>query len=353
MTDEPSKRRGLASESGPDRLEGIRVSLYVVTGLLVLVFAKFAASVVAPLILGLVIVLGVGPLQLWLMKKGVNRVGAFLLTCLAIVGFLGAVVLLFTFSLAQFVDTLPQYSAQIQATIAQIQAGLKAAGFAKPTSLDTGAIISAASSIASWIAGGISAFAIALLFAAFLLADSMDFPERLASVSLPENTVRTNRFAIGIRTWAGITTITNLLVAVGNTIILYVLHVPFPLLWGILSFFLGYIPSIGFLISLVPPAIMGYLNSGPTTAILVIVAYILVNGGVQNILMPRWMGEGLNLSPFVVIFSLFFWAFLLGPLGAILAVPLTQVLRLALESSHSTEYIGVLISSGKGRPEAT
>jgi predicted PurR-regulated permease PerM len=285
--------------------------------------------------------------------KGVPRTGAFILTCLAILLFIGGVGLLFIASLSQFVNTMPQYTAQIQASLDQVKSALSAAGFSKPSTPDTSTILSAVKGLASWLASGVYAFGIALLFAAFLLADAHNFPSRLASVSPIENTERTNKFAAGIRTWAGITTMTNLLVAVGNTVILSLLHVPFALLWGILSFFLGYIPSIGFMISLIPPAIMGYLNSGLTTAILVIVAYILVNGGVQNILMPRWMGDGLNLSPFVVIFSLFFWGLILGPLGAILAVPLTQVLRLAMDSSPETAYIGVLIGAGKGEAVTT
>jgi AI-2 transport protein TqsA len=340
---------GDSSASKPVDLEGIAVAVYLLAGLLVLVAAKAAASVIAPLILAIVIVLGVNPLQSWLISKGVGRLGAFLLTCLAVVVFIGAVLLLLTFAIAQFVGALPQYAAQIQATTQQIQSALKAAGFGTLTMPDTSAILSAVKGVAGWVASGVSSFAVALLLAVFLLADAQNFYGRLASVAQLDTTERTNRFAVGVRKWASITTMTNLLVAAGNTVILYLMGVPFPLLWGLLSFFLGYIPSIGFLVSLVPPAVMAFLQSGPTSALFVIVFYIVVNGVVQNLLMPRWMGEGLDLSPFIITFSLFFWAFLLGPLGAILAVPLTQVIRLALESSPATEYLGVLMASGNGQ----
>ena len=92
---------------------------------------------------------------------------------------------------------------------------------------------------------------------------------------------------------------------------------------------------------------MALLISGPQAALVVIIAFILINGGIQNIILPRRMGEGTDLSPAVVFGSLLFWGFILGPVGAILSVPMTMIVRLSLEFSESTRGLAYLVSSGK------
>jgi AI-2 transport protein TqsA len=139
----------------------------------------------------------------------------------------------------------------------------------------------------------------------------------------------------------------NLLVAIVDTVLLFAMGIPYAALWGALAFLLGFIPSVGFLLSLVGPALMALLVYGPQAAAIVIVAFIVINGGIQNIILPRRMGEGTDLSPAVVFGSLMFWGFVLGPVGAILSVPMTMIVRLALESSDSTRGLSYLISSGK------
>jgi len=90
--------------------------------------------------------------------------------------------------------------------------------------------------------------------------------------------------------------------------------------------------------------------SVPTAAI-VFVGYVVINGSVENLIKPRIMGQGLNLSPLVVFVSLFFWAWLLGPIGAILAVPLTMMILSVLDSFEATRWIGVLAQSPSSSEE--
>ena len=97
--------------------------------------------------------------------------------------------------------------------------------------------------------------------------------------------------------------------------------VDYAVLWGLLAWFMGYIPSIGFMIALIPPVLMAYAQYGLQTALIVLVGYILINGGVQNFFQPKVMGQSLKISPVVVFVGLFIWGYLLGGIGAILAVP--------------------------------
>jgi predicted PurR-regulated permease PerM len=135
-------------------------------------------------------------------------------------------------------------------------------------------------------------------------------------------------------------------------IILFIaLGVSFPILWGVLAFLMSYIPTLGFWLAAIPPSLLALLESGPTTAALVFLGIVLINGFAGNIVMPKFMGEGVNLSPFMVIFSVIFWAGVLGPLGAILGVPMTLMFKqLVLEADDQNRWIARLMSS-KESPE--
>jgi predicted PurR-regulated permease PerM len=106
---------------------------------------------------------------------------------------------------------------------------------------------------------------------------------------------------------------------------------------------MGYIPSIGFIIALIPPVLMAYAQYGLQTALIVLAGYIVINGGVQNFIQPKIMGQGLKISPVVVFVGLFVWGFLLGGIGAILAVPLTLLVLMIMENFEGTRTIAVLM----------
>ena len=78
---------------------------------------------------------------------------------------------------------------------------------------------------------------------------------------------------------------------------------------------------------MIPPTALAFLEFGATKALIVLIGYVVINGGVQNFIQPKLMGAGLNLSPLVVVLSLFFWGWVLGPMGALLAVPLTMIVK--------------------------
>ena len=140
-----------------------------------------------------------------------------------------------------------------------------------------------------------------------------------------------------------ILTVINLLVGLGDTLFLMALGVDYALLWGLLAWFMGYIPSIGFIIALIPPVLMAYAQYGLQTALIVLVGYIVINGGVQNFIQPKMMGQGLKINPLVVFVGLFVWGFLLGGMGAILATPLTVLLLTLMENFDATRVPAILM----------
>ena len=156
------------------------------------------------------------------------------------------------------------------------------------------------------------------------------------------------QFTLEVRQYVNIMTVINFMVAVGDTLILAVLGIPFAPLWGILAFFMGFIPSIGWWISLIPPFLIAWAQFGVGTAVIVLLSYVLINGGVQNIVQPKMMGKGLRISPLVVFISVIFWATVLGGMGALIAVPLTMIVMKILELSESTRWITALMRIGSG-----
>ena len=114
--------------------------------------------------------------------------------------------------------------------------------------------------------------------------------------------------------------------AIALPLLLY-LHVDFAITWAVLFVLMNFVPAVGFVFALLPPLLLTLVQHGWTTAIVVAVYYSVFNFLVDSVLKPRIMAEGLDLSPLVVIVALVFWSWVLGPIGAIVAVPLTMVLR--------------------------
>jgi len=148
----------------------------------------------------------------------------------------------------------------------------------------------------------------------------------------------------GVRQYIVIKSWTGLLAAAANTVVLFALGVDFALLWGLLAFLLNYIPSVGFIIALVPPFILALVQYGIGKALIVLAAYIIITVITDNIIAPRAMGRGLDLSPLAVFVSLVFWAWVLGLVGALMAVPLLLMTKIFLARFDETRWLAAAIS---------
>ncbi len=122
-----------------------------------------------------------------------------------------------------------------------------------------------------------------------------------------------------------------------------ILGVDYPLLWGVLAFFLSYIPYIGLLTAMIPPALLALAELGWIQALIVVLAITAMNLAIENVVEPGYTGKRLQLSPTVVFFSFFFWAWLLGAAGALLSMPITVLLLLVLQRDESTVWMAQII----------
>jgi len=129
-----------------------------------------------------------------------------------------------------------------------------------------------------------------------------------------------------VRKYVSIVSLSGLVNAVANTVLLLVLGVDFAILWGVLSFFLNFVPNLGFIFSVIPPASLALLVFGWQKALIVFIGFFIINSVSENVVKTRFMAKGLDVSLLLVILSLLVWTWTLGPMGTILGVPLTLVL---------------------------
>jgi AI-2 transport protein TqsA len=130
---------------------------------------------------------------------------------------------------------------------------------------------------------------------------------------------------------------------------LAVLGVPLPLLWGLLSFLTNYVPNIGFFLGLAPPALLATLVGGPGLGLTVIVVYALANFVLQSVVQPVFVGDAVGLSVTLSFLSVIVWTVVLGPMGAILAVPLTLFVHAVLVGQDpERQWARILLAGTSG-----
>jgi AI-2 transport protein TqsA len=288
-----------------------------------------------------VITITVLPIPGKLTRRGMPGWLALVLTILVVVLLLSLVILTVFFSITKLSVELPAYMAEA-AQQAAVDSGTETTTSTTELTIQLGPI---AQGVISVTLDLLVQFGFALVIFFFMISAAMALPGAVR-LGLDPNAPTIGRIAHltqDIRHYMSILTGVNFLVGLGDTVFLLYLGVDYAVLWGLLAWFMGYIPSIGFIIALIPPVLMAYVQYGLQTALVVLVGYIVINGGVQNFIQPKIMGQGLKISPVVVFVGLFVWGFLLGGIGAILAVPMTLLVLMIMENFEGTRMLAVLM----------
>ena len=142
-----------------------------------------------------------------------------------------------------------------------------------------------------------------------------------------------------------IKTLMSLITGAIIAIVLALMGVDFPLLWGALAVLLNYIPTIGSIIAAVPPILLSLVQLGPWYALGVTILFLAVNMIIGNILEPAFTGKQLGLSPLVVFISLLFWGWVWGPTGMILSVPLTMIIKIIMENTEGMRWMAKVLDA--------
>jgi len=312
---------------------------------------KAASSLLVPFFVAVFIAVICTPPLFWLQRKGVPRVLAliFILVAILVTGLLFGV--LISPSLNNFLSSLPDYQARLSTYIATLIGWLREKGVNIPEGemigvLHPGWVMSLAGNILSTLSSVLTDAFLILLTVVFILLEVEDFPKKLrAVVKKPERALSTiDKFSQSAKRYLVIKTLIS--AAIGFVILgwLFILGVDYPVLWGMLSFLLNYVPNIGSIIAALPVALLALVQLGVGTALLTVLGFVIVHIFVGNIIEPKLMGKGLSLSTLVVFLSLVFWGWILGPIGMILSVPMTSLVKIALESYEDTRGLAIMLS---------
>jgi AI-2 transport protein TqsA len=191
-----------------------------------------------------------------------------------------------------------------------------------------------------------------LMIVLFLLAEGPALMDRLRA-STGTDHPQVERLAFvgqGVVRQFGLRAIVNLVTAIGITVLLLVLGVDFALMWGILAFFLSFVPYLGLVLAVAPAVLLALAEFGLGRALLVIAGVTIINILAENVLSPMMMSRGLSISPTVVFLSFIFWAWLLGGPGAFLALPMTLFVAVMLDTFPETRWLANLV--GISSPDA-
>jgi AI-2 transport protein TqsA len=342
-----------------DTTHGTLTRLLVTLAAAVLVLAglRAAASVIGPVAIALLITIAWSPASQWLQQRGWHPILASLTGIVVGVTVVALLVVLIYSSLLQLESELPAYQERIgtlRDSVSDLLARL-------PFNVDTSQLASAEAlqpeAIVGYVVGFIGGLtstagnlAILLLIMVFMMIEAVRYPQKLRTAfrASEASASRLDGFVTSMRSYVVINTIFGLIAAVANTLLLLALGVDLAILWGVLSFLLSFLPNIGVVLSVAPPALLALLQFGVGRALLVVAGFFVINLVVDNVIKPRYVGESLDLSPAVVVVSLVFWGWLLGPIGALLAVPFSIAARLLFDSHEESRWIGHLMSDGNG-----
>lgn len=314
---------------------------------------KLASELLGSVLLSLFIVLVTAPLVEWLRRK---RIPNWLAHTLVVLGVLILGLLLIAFlglSVSQLTATLPQYRSLLDTQISLLVQWLSTRGIDSSDLLqldviNPGRIIQFSIAFISGLLGTLSNIGLTLFIFIYMLVGGASFSKKLNRGLGANNPMldRIQSFSQSISVYLFIKTGLGGMTAIGHTLLLGILGVDFAVLWGVLSFLFNFIPNIGYIISLIPPFMLTLLEFGIGKAVIVFVGYAAINNFFDVIIAPRYLGKGLDLSILVTFLAVIFWTWILGPIGAFLALPLTVMLKkLVLEPYQDTRLLATLMGT--------
>jgi AI-2 transport protein TqsA len=322
----------------------LRIVVILAGVLVILAGIQAAASIVGPLLLAIFFSILFGKLMRWLEKKGAPHWAALAIAIVSFIGVIAGFFFVIAASLFQMVAQMPGYQSDIEGTLASMAA---ATGVPVP---QLSSLISALSdftvSAVSGIVSSVSAVALVTLTTLFLLFEVDRFSAKIGVMLAPNPAIleRFTSFGEKIVDYVVIRTEVNVATGVGIGLVIAAVGLEYAAVWGFLAFALSFIPYVGFWLAVVPPMLIAWSTLGPTSAVIILVGAVIINTLAEYILFPQVAGKGLDQSPAVVFVSLVLWGYVLGSLGALLAVPLTLALVLFLGLFDETRWICVLLS---------
>jgi predicted PurR-regulated permease PerM len=309
-----------------------------------LTMLRLGAPILNPIILSIYIVTLTLPVYRRLKRSGIKPGFVLPIIVLMVLVFGLGLTLLAWLSVTRLVQGLGEYTAVIENAVNALaqQLRLGAGG-------ETGqAAARLMASIVLSIAPALASIVFSVILAAFLLLEAPRLG-RLLNTSMKDlpfigMTPEVMNAAI---TYLFVRLQINSLTGLVTGTFFWLVGIPFAPLWGLLTAVLSFVPYIGIVLATVPVVLLAVASSGVTLAIMVIVVITILNFLVENVAAPSLTGKSLSLSPAVVIIMFAFWIWLIGAIGAIIAMPITVLLMLTFQRYESTRWVAQLIGSTK------
>jgi predicted PurR-regulated permease PerM len=332
-------------------LNGASKSLLIFAAL-VIAFAglKLASAIVVPLFLSIFIAIICNPLINFLSQykvpKGISIVIVISLIVLVIVSLAGLV----GQSVNGFSQNVPIYKAQLQTEFSGLLSVLEKYNILIDKErimslLDPSKLIDIAANTLAGVGGVMADLFLIILTVVFMLLEAPNIGKKI-HLALDDPDMKQKQidlFLDSVNSYLAIKTLVSLATGLLVTFMLWAFSIDYFILWGVLAFFLNYIPNIGSIIAAVPAVLLAIVLQGTGVAALIATGYMAINMVMGNMIEPRYLGKGLGLSSLVVFLSLLFWGWLLGSVGMLLSVPLTMVVKIALENSEEGKWLAILL----------
>lgn len=334
-----------------DELSNRRLGFIIIVAAAVIILIwgiRGLAGILNPILLAAVITITLLPLPKALEKRGLKSGPALLVTILIVVVFIVGFTWLLLASIGQMNAQLATYSAAFEAQNASAEqtTTVDQVGQSIMRTLNQQQYSQLFSTFLAAFGSAVSQIFLTMLIFIFMLYTALSMPN-LSHIGIDAGSGTLDQ-VIGltgdVRRYMGLTAFINLLVGTGDALLLFYFDVPYAILWGIMAWVLGFIPAVGYWLALIPPVLLAYSLYGTRTALIIFIMYAIVNGTAANIISPRLLGKGLSISPLIVFISVFIWGWLLGAIGAILAIPLTMLIIVILESFPTTSWMARLMS---------
>lgn len=331
-----------AETSAPDPHRNAYLLIGIGGGVLAVFGLAAIAGIFAPVFLAFVLTICVHPLRLTLEKRGVPRglatgsvIAVVTLTLIA----LGYAVLV---AISQFGVLLTEFTDEIEAAGQAFAEWLTTIGISSEeisamfADFDPSAVLEFLGGFFGGLASWISVLVIIFTMLLLMAVDAAFLPH-LRTQLTPVRPLLVPAFVNygdNVRRYMVVTTMLGLIQALIDWIALVLLGVPGAFIWALLAFVCSFIPNVGYFIAIIPPLVFGGLEGGWPTMIAVVIVYGVINAVIQSALQPRMVGKAVSLSQTITFFSVLFWAVVIGPIGAVLAIPLTLLVRLMLVDSN-------------------
>ncbi len=320
---------------------------------LIIIFAglKTADKIIVPFFLSMFLALLSFPLLKYFQSKKINTPFSVSLVLITIVSISLSIAALIGTSLNSFRKSLPTYKEKLTSEIDSIVLTFERYNIDIDSTflyeyVDPNFIIQSVANTLSAFGNVLTNYFLILFIVMFTLLEAAGFSNKikLAFKNSDKSITNFHTFSENMNKYLTIKTIVSFITGILIYLSLMALGIDHAVMWGLVAFFLNYIPNIGSIIASIPAIIIAFIQFNALYAVIVAIIYLLVNVVMGSIIEPKYLGKELGLSTLIIFLSLIFWGWLLGPVGMLLSVPLTMIMKIALESNDDTKWIAILLS---------